>query len=216
MEGFDIGLAQSLANFLEVELDIVPLSSAERIPFLKEGKVDLVVATMTITRTREKEVDFSIPYFKDGQSLLTLKSGSVKSYQDLEGKKVGAVAGTTSLKNLSLVSPDCVTVPFKTPKEAVDALVAKKIDAFSSDMLMLLGLKLAHSKKGQLVITGGKFSNEPYGVAMRPNQSNLRDTIDEAVMDMWKSGTWRSLYKKWFGKKSPYFHENNFEVQAYH
>jgi polar amino acid transport system substrate-binding protein len=216
MEGFDIGMAQALASYLEVELDLVPLSSADRVPFLKENKVDLVVATMTITRAREKMVDFSIPYFKDGQSLLVLDSGKVKSYQDLEGTKVGAVAGTTSLKNLPLVSPDCVPVPFETPNQAVDALIAGKIDAFSSDMLMLLGLKLSHPQKALLKIRGGKFTNEPYGVALRPNQSNLRDTIDEAIMAMWKSGTWRSLYDKWFGRKSPFYHENNFEVQAYH
>jgi len=216
MEGFDIGMAQALASFLEVELELVPISSAERIPFLLENKVDAVIATMTITRARDKEVDFSIPYFKDGQSLLVLDSGTIKSYQDLAGKKIGAVSGTTSLKNLPLISPDCIPVPFGSPNQAVDALVAGEIDAFTSDMLMLLGLKLSHTKKDLLKIRGGKFTNEPYGVAVRPNQSKLRDAINEAIMSMWQNGTWRSLFDKWFGRKSPFYHENNFEIQAYH
>lgn len=216
MEGFDVGIAKALASCLEVELDLVPITSAERIPALKEGRVDLVIATMTTTRRREREVDFSTPYFQDGQSLLCLSTSDVKSYQDLGGKKVGAIKGTTSLKNITMVAPDAEVVAFDSASKVLEALEAGEVDAFSSDMMMLMGHKLRSKDRTQLQLRGGKFTVEPYGVAMRENESNLRNTIDEAIMDMWKSGTWKSIYEKWFGRRSPYYHENNFEVKSYH
>ena len=212
--GFDVSIAQALASYLELELVLVPLSSSERIPFLKENKVDLILATMTVTRSREKEVDFSTPYFEDGQSLLCLKSGDVQSYQDLKKKVVGAVAGTTTLENFPQIQPLAEMKAFPSAGDAVEAMLKGEIHAFSSDMLMLMGLKLNHPQGNQLELRGGKFTTEPYGVAMRQNQSNLRDLVNEAIMVMWTAGTWKTMYEKWFGEGSLYQHENNFAVKV--
>jgi polar amino acid transport system substrate-binding protein len=212
--GFDVAIAQTVASYLEVELELVPLVSADRIPFLKEGKVDMVVATMTATRRREKEVDFSISYFEDGQSLLCLANSEIQSYQDLKEKTVAAVAGTTSLRNFPLIQPLAKTVDYPTANDAVAALLAGEVDAVTSDMLMLMGLKLGHEAGKKLEIRGGKFTTEPYGVAMRQNQSNLREIVNEALMAMWRSGTWKTLYDKWFGGDSDYAHENAFSMRV--
>jgi polar amino acid transport system substrate-binding protein len=212
--GFDVSIAQAIASYLELELELVPLGSSQRIPFLKENKVDLILATMTVTRSREKQVDFSTPYFEDGQSLLCLKSGAIQSYQDLKDKVVGAVAGTTTLKNFPQIQPLAEIKAFPSAGDAVDAMLKGEIQAFSSDMLMLMGLKLNHAQGDQLEVRGGKFTTEPYGVAMRQNQSNLRDLVNEAIMVMWTSGTWKTMYDKWFGEGSLYQHENNFAVKV--
>jgi polar amino acid transport system substrate-binding protein len=212
--GFSVAIAQAIASYLEVELVIVPLNSSDRIPFLLDNKVDLVIATMTITRSREKEVDFSIPYFQDGQSLLCLKTSSVQSYQDLKDLKVAAVTGTTSLNNLPLVQPGATVVAYDTPTAALEALFNGDIDAFSSDMLMLMGLKLNHENGEQLEVRGNRFTVEPYGVGIRPNQSDLRDKVNDAIMAMWKSGTWKAMYEKSFGPQTPYYQENSFEVKV--
>jgi ABC-type amino acid transport substrate-binding protein len=212
--GFDVSMAQAIASYLELELELVPLSSSQRIPFLKENKVDLILATMTVTRSREKQVDFSTPYFEDGQSLLCLKSGDVQSYQDLKEKVIGAVAGTTTLKNFPQIQPLAEVKAFPSADDAVNAMLKGEIHAFSSDMLMLMGLKINHPKGDQLEVRGGKFTVEPYGVAMRQNQSNLRDLVNEAIMVMWTSGTWRTMYEKWFGEGSRYQHENHFAVKV--
>ena len=212
--GFDVSIAQAIASYLEVELELVPLASAERIPSLLEKKVDIVIATLTITRSREDQVDFSIPYFQDGQSLLCKKDSKVESYQDLKELKVAAVKGTTSLKNLPLVQPAAIVVDYDSPELAMEALLKGEIDAFSSDMLMLMGIKLNHPQGDQLELRGGRFTVEPYGVAVRPNQSDMRDKINDAIMSMWKSGTWKAMYTKWFGPQSPYAMDNSFEVKV--
>lgn len=212
--GFDVAMAQAIASYMEVELKLVPLNSAQRVPFLHENKVDLVLATMTMTRSREEDVDFSIPYFQDGQSLICLKDSAIQSYQDLAGKAVGAVSGTTSLKNLPMVQPEAEVKSYVSANEAIAAMLKGEIDAFSSDMLMLMGLKLNHADGEKLEIRGGKFTVEPYGVAMREGQSNLRDLVNEAIMVLWSSGTWSTIYEKWFAAESPYAHENSFEVKT--
>jgi polar amino acid transport system substrate-binding protein len=212
--GFSMDMAQAIASYFEVELETVPLNSADRIPFLLENKVDIVIATMTITRSREKEIDFSIPYFQDGQSLLCLKNSPIQSYQDLKGLKVAAVTGTTSLINLPLVQPSAIVVAYENSTFALDALLKGEIDAFSSDMLMLLGLKNNHEQKEKLEIRGDRFTVEPYGIGLRHNQSDLRDKVNEAIMSMGKSGSWKAIYLKWFGPETHYYQENSFEVKA--
>ena len=89
-KGFDIDLAKALAGELfgkEEALELVGVTPANRISFLKEGKVDVLIANMTITDSRKKLIDFSNPYFLSGHLILVLKNSKVTRYQDLAGKK---------------------------------------------------------------------------------------------------------------------------------
>lgn len=210
--GFDIDMAKALASYLEVTLELIPLDSKDRIKFLDKNKVDLVIATMTITRSREEKVDFSIPYFQDGQALLGLKSNEIDGYRGLKGKKVGVVDGTTSQSNMPQVQPNCEVVAFKTPQSALDSLVKGEVDAFTSDGMMLIGLTLTHEKKDALELKGDKFTVEPYGVAIRQNQSKLRDAVNEGIMEFWETGSWKNQYEQWFGEDTPYHGKNYFTV----
>lgn len=208
-EGFDIDMAKALASHLEVALELVPLDSKDRIPFLKKNKVDLVIATMTITRGREEKIDFSIPYFQDGQALLGLKSSDIDSYRALKGQKVGVVDGTTSQKNMPQIQPNCEVVAFKTPQKALQALEKGEVQAFTSDGMMLIGLTLSNEK---LEVKGDKFTVEPYGVGLRQDQSNLRDSINEGIREFWTTGSWKSRYEHWFAENTPYHGKNYFTV----
>jgi len=212
--GFDIEIAKALASFLEVPLELVPIESKDRIPFLQNGSVDVVVATMTITRLREEEVDFSIPYFQDGQALLGLKATELDGYRGLKGKKVGVVEGTTSQSNMNQVQPNCEVVPYKSADVALSDLLEGKIAAFTSDAMMLVGLTLEGKYKDQLEIKGDKFTVEPYGVALRQNQSKLRDAVNEAIMDFWKTGSWSHRFERYFGKDTPYHSKNYFSIDV--
>jgi polar amino acid transport system substrate-binding protein len=213
-EGFDVEIAKAIASYLEVTLKLVPLDSKDRIPFLNNNKVDLVIATMTVTRSREESVDFSIPYFQDGQALLGLKSSDIDGYRGLKNKKVAVVDGTTSQSNMPQVQPNCQLVPFKTPQQALKALLNKDVEAFTSDAMMLIGLSIDQKNGDQLEIKGDKFTVEPYGIAMRQNQSKLRDLVNEGIMDLWKSGSWKRQFEMWFGEDTPYHSKNYFTVDV--
>lgn len=213
-EGFDVEMAKAIASYLEVSLKLIPLDSKDRIPFLNKNKVDLVIATMTITRSRESSVDFSIPYFQDGQALLGLKSSGIEGYRGLKNKKVAVIHGTTSQSNMPQIQPNCELVAFNTPQQALNALLENKVEVFTSDAMMLIGLSIDHAKGDQLEIKGDKFTVEPYGVAMRQNQSKLRDLVNESIMDLWKSGSWKRQYEMWFGENTPYHSKNYFTVDV--
>ena len=197
--GFDADIAQALAAELGIaKVRFVPVASGERLGVLLRGEVDLAIATMTITRKREQVVDFSIPYFEDGQTFLVPAASSIKHYSELDGKKVGAQVGSTTLANLAQVAPSAIAVPCTNLEEGLAELAAGRIDALSSDSLLLLGLQLDHPELA-LRLLPDRCSSEPYGIAMAENQSDLRDLVNDALMAMWESGQWHTMASTWFG-----------------
>jgi polar amino acid transport system substrate-binding protein len=215
LEGFDIDIAKSIAINLGLDLELVPLDSKDRISFLKEYTVDAVIATMTATRKREKDIDFTFSYYEDGQGLICKKESSVMSYKDLKNKKVGAAAGTTSYNNMSQVQPDCTMIAFKNYNEGITSLLEGKIDAFTGDYLVLKGLKHNHKKSDDLQVRGDRFTVEPYGIGVRQNQSNLRDSIEGALSEIWENGTWQSIHEKWLGEGTAYRSNDDFEMKEF-
>ncbi|MBF0197178.1 MAG: transporter substrate-binding domain-containing protein [Planctomycetes bacterium] len=211
--GFDVDIAIALAAQLELKLKLVPLeSSSDRIPYIQENKVDLIIASMTITRGRDKVIDFSIPYFQDGQGLIFRKNSAAKGYKDLKGKKVGAVNGTTSLRNMSKVQPEAQVVIYSNYANGLEGLLKGEVDAFTSDYLMLLGLRNNHAQKDELEVKGSRFTVEPYGIGMKENSSELRDSVNKALMQIWSNETWSEINEKWFGEGKSYYNENYFEI----
>src|SRR5438477_11050177 len=103
--GFDVDLMREIAKTLGVELELVKVTSPTRIPMLVSGNVDLVAASMTHTREREKVIDFSITYYTGGQSLLVAKTSTINGVKDLAGKQVGVQQGTTLEKNIAAAAP---------------------------------------------------------------------------------------------------------------
>ncbi len=209
--GFDIDIARALAHELGLKAEFVPVKSNERIPFILEGKADAVIASMTITREREKQVDFTIPYFQDGQGLLCRKDSPVQGYRDLKGRKVGAVTGSTSGVNMVKVQPECAVLDFPDYPAAVQALVAGKVDAMTSDTLILEGLVKARAE-GDLAVRGLRFTAEPYGIAVPENQSRLRDQLNGALMALWEKGVWHDIFQTWFGEGSNYRSDIQFNI----
>ena len=212
--GFDIDIAKALARELGVKIRFVPVVPSQRIPYIREGRVDIVIASMTITREREKDIDFSIPYFQDGQGLLFRCDSHFENYRDLKNKKVGAVLGSTSMKNLKKIQPDCSIISFENYQDGVQALVDNKVDAFTSDYLILMGLKHKHKDKALIELRGERFTAEPYGMAMRENQSDFRDEVNNAIMTLWENGLWQEIYETWFGEGSVYRSNLKFHVEV--
>lgn len=214
--GFDVDLAYALAQELGIkDVQLVPVTSADRIQKLNAGEVDCIIASMTITRTRERDVDFSIPYFMDGQALLVKADGTIQSYQDLAGKKVGAVKGSTSGSNMKQVAPDCEVVQLGGFPALLKALDEGSVDAITSDSLILNALMRNSGKAASYRIAGDRFSTEPYGIAMRENQSVWRDAVNNALQELWENGRWQMIFDTWFGPRSKYATEITFSITPY-
>jgi polar amino acid transport system substrate-binding protein len=214
--GFDVELALALSRKLGIEkVEFVPVTSTDRDDKLVAGEVDMVIASMTITRYRDKKIDFSIPYFQDGQALLVAADSPIGSYLDLSGRKVGCVQGSTSSWYIKQVAPDCVPEIVPNFAALTRALNDGKVEAITSDMLILIGLMKAQANPKQWRIAGDRFTTEPYGIAVPENQSNWRDAINQGLMELWEDGSWQRIAVAWFGPGAKFEHKIDFAITPY-
>jgi polar amino acid transport system substrate-binding protein len=211
-QGFDVDLGFRIARALNVQPVFVTVTSQNRIEKLKRGEVDVILATLTATRRRSQEIDFSMPYFQDQQSLLVPAASPIQSYRDLAGKKVGCVAGTTSLDNLKVVAPDCHPVIVDSNVEVFEKLSKGEVDAITGDGLTLRALDQNSADPKAFHIAGEGFSVEPYAVGLPQNDSQLRSRIDEILTDIWTSGVWTRVFNRWLGPETPYNLETHFQM----
>lgn len=218
--GFDIEIAHGVATRLGIEtIEYVPVTLDQRSPSVVDGRVDMVVASMTITRYRESQsktpVDFSIPYFQDGQALLVAAASPIKSYLDLNGKKVGAVKGSTSSFYMTQINPDAEVVKYPDNAALGKALKAGEVDAATNDYLVLAGMIASSDDPAAWRIAGDRMTAEPYGIAVPQNQSAWRNAINHALLAMWESQDWHAAADTWFGPTSKYASPVNFVMPVY-
>jgi ABC-type amino acid transport substrate-binding protein len=194
--GFDIDLVRKIAEHIGVPVEFVSVTSPTRIPMLVSGNVDLVAASMTRTPEREKAIDFSVTYYTGGQSLLAQRSSKIAGVQDLDGKLVAVQQGTTLEKNIAAVAPKADIVAFKDYNSAWLALRQGRVDALTGSLNVLQGFA-----KGDpdLKIVGAPFSVEPFGIGIHQGDTALRNEINVTLRDLWTSGAYVELYRKWFG-----------------
>jgi nucleoid-associated protein YgaU len=174
---------------------------------LQEGDADLIAAALTRTPERKAVIDFSQTYFKDGQRILVAEQADIAGPCDLAGRKVAAVAGTTSLDNIRAEAAACGfdigadLVLFERHDEAVAALLAGEVEAFTSD-----GIALERLADGRpLKVVGNHFSEEPYGFGISKGDERLRRLVDLTLQEMDRDGTYAAIYREWFGDDlSPY------------
>lgn len=215
LEGFEVDLAKTLANELGVELEMKQTSDAIRIPSLLQGSVDLEIATLTHTRERDKQIDFSITYFITGQRIMVRKGSPIKSVKDLSGKKVGTAKGSTSEQNLLKANPKARMVTFDDTSTAFLALKNKTVDAITTDESLLLSLKAGAEKPGDYEVVGEYFSKEPFGIGIRQGASELRDFVNRTLMKLWETGKFKQLYDKWYGPNTKYALPLNYEMEIW-
>ncbi|MCX7902665.1 MAG: transporter substrate-binding domain-containing protein, partial [Burkholderiaceae bacterium] len=137
--GFDIDIAALVARHLGAEPVFVTVTSADRIPRLLAGEVDIVIASMTQTRSRERQVDFSIPYFEDGPAILMAAGSGVEHYAQFGERRLGVAKGSSTAASIKKFLPEARIVELPTIKDLLPALDAKQVDGVASDYLILLG-----------------------------------------------------------------------------
>ncbi|HIP13837.1 MAG TPA: transporter substrate-binding domain-containing protein [Arcobacter sp.] len=194
--GFDIDMMEEIARNMGVRLELIPVTSENRIQFILDNKVDVVAASMTHRIKIDIDIDFTITYFYDGQSILANRTIKARSYKDFEDKKVGAQLGSSSGKVFEVIQPLATMVYKKDFSILVEDLKSGKIDAITSDYGFLRNI--AKKSKGKLKMVGKKFTVEPYGIGLPENESNLRDALNIAIQKSVKTKKYKKIYKKWF------------------
>lgn len=197
--GFDRELGQAIADELGLEPEFVPVDGTTRISFLQEGQVDMSVASMNHTRSREEAVDFSITYFWDNQSFL-VRTGTYESIDDLFGEKVAANSGSSVIDSWeSYVAerngPTPEIVEFDDKLAAMQALRDGAVEGYSEDNITLLSLAAGDP---ELTLLPGGHNRVQFGVGVPENDSAWRDEINLALQAIWTDGRYLTIYDRWF------------------
>jgi len=201
LEGFDIDVVRQIAQAIFGNPDRVQfkaITSAQRIPVIQQGQVDIVADSMTITCAREKYVDFSTDYFNAGQQILVPATSTVTGIAQLSGQKVCAAAGTTSIQEVQAQPSHPIPVAANNWTDCLVMLQQGQVAAISTDNSVLAGLA---AQDPQTKLVGPLFTTEQHGIAISKNAPDLVRFVNAVLEQMRTDGTWTSLYAKWFGHR---------------
>ncbi len=199
-EGFDIDLINAVADNLGLTTQI------EDAPFdlLLQGgggQFDLAIAATTITKPRENRVDFSDPYFLASQGLLVRVDSDVTSFEDLDGKIVGAQDGTTGETYANENTGASEVRGFPEIDDAYNALLSEQVDAVVNDLPSVQDQ--ADNSNGRLEVVADVNTEEEYGVIFPQGADALREAVNGALQEIKDDGTLNDLYQQWFKIDAP-------------
>ncbi|WP_394210352.1 transporter substrate-binding domain-containing protein [Enterovibrio calviensis] len=216
--GFDVDIANAVADKLGVKMKRIPVDEITRITYLQNGKIDIAAASMSHTWKRDDAVDFSQTYFWSAQTFLVRTDGA-KSLDDLVGKKVGMNRGSHSIsnwkhwleKNGHQVNEEDI-IEFGNKQIAMNAVLAGKIDGWAEDAEVLVSY--ANPNPALTVLNGEAIGMKQDGLGVIQNDSKMRDAVNRALQEIESSGEYLTIYNRWFGPDSetPMPLENRIEV----
>jgi glutamate transport system substrate-binding protein len=205
-EGFDVEIAKLIAGELGIAADKitwVETVSANREPFIQQGKVDLVVATYTINDERKQVVDFAGPYYEAGQDIMVAKGNpeAIAGPDDLAGKKVCSVTGSTPAENIRENYPQAQLTEFDVYSKCAEALKNGQVQAVTTDNVILLGLISQDPEAFELV--DKPFTKEPYGIGLKKGDTEFRNFINDTLDKIEQDGRWKTAWDATAGKVAP-------------
>ena len=205
-EGFDVEIAKLIAGEMGIapdKVEFVEAVSANREPFIEQGKVDFVVATYTINDKRKQVVDFAGPYYEAGQDIMVAKGNpaGIAGPEDLAGKKVCSVTGSTPAENIRTNYPDADLTEFDVYSKCAEALKNGQVQAVTTDNVILLGLISQDEEAFELV--GKPFTKEPYGIGVKKGDTEFRNFINDTLQKAFDDGRWLAAWDATAGKVAP-------------
>lgn len=196
-EGFDVEMGVLIAAALGIEesdIEWVEAVSANREPFIQNGTVDVVIATYTINDTRKALVDFAGPYYEAGQDIMVAAGNpeGIAGPDDLAGKNVCSVEGSTPAQNIRDNYPEATLTLFDVYSKCADALTNGQVDAVTTDNVILTGLVAGNPEGFELV--GNPFTEEPYGIGLELGDTEFRNFINDVLQESFDDGAWAAAW----------------------
>ena len=209
--GYSVDICRRIATAIKAHLGLdsletkfVAVESKDRISAVAKRDIDIECGSTTITMTRQEEVDFTLPTFVTGGSVLSISESGIQGLSDLSGKKVGIVKDTTTVEQLrsyltqNLI--DAEVVELKNRDTAMIQLNNGDIDAFASDQIVLIGQIIEASYPNKYSLMNETFSYEPYGLVVRRDDADFRLVANRALTQLYRSGQHIEMYNKWIGR----------------
>jgi glutamate/aspartate transport system substrate-binding protein len=212
--GYSVDVCKAVVAAIQEQLKLpalpirwVAVTAESRFQAVAQSRVDLECGSSTMTFARFAEVDFSAPIFIEGGSVLVRADSNLRRIADLGGKKIAVGAGTTAEQafraklKASLITAEIVTV--KNAEEALEALDARKVDGYANDRILLVGSVVRGRDAKKYAITEDDYSYEPYGLAMRRNDTSFRVAVNRALARLYGGPGMVEIYGRWFGAFGP-------------
>jgi len=209
--GYSVDLCRRIAASVnahfsdkDIETKFVRITSDERLSAVVDGKIDIECGSTTITLSRQERVDFSLPTFVTGGSVLSLATSGVQTMSDLAGKRVGVEKDTTTVEELrnylkeSLIDAEVVIVDDRMA--GMERLNRGGIDAFASDQIVLIGQVIEAANPKRYSLVNEIFSFEPYGFVVRRNDADFRLLVNRAIAQLYRSGEEADIFYRWIGR----------------
>ena len=183
------------------------VTSANRIPLLVNGTIDIECGSTTNNSERAKQVSFSINYFYTGTRFLVKSGTHIDKLKDLAGKTVVSTTGTTNYQILRRLNEEqnlgINLIGAKDHAESALLVETGRAAAFGMDDILLYGLRAAARDPNSLQVVGEPIQVEPYAIMVRKDDPAFKKLVDDTLAGMMKSGEFETLYKKWFQSPIP-------------
>jgi ABC-type amino acid transport substrate-binding protein len=213
-QGYSIDLCRAVADGIAAQLKRgvktrwVKLTIQNRIDAVRQRKVDLECSTTTWTLTRQQLVDFSLVTFVDGGSLLVGAKSEAARLQDLGGKRIAAIRGTTTEKALRAAlarySVQAEVVPIEKRDEGLTLLRESQVDALASDRTTLIGVVvMSGTGAGNYKLLDQDFSIEQYALMLPRGDHDFRLAVNRVLARVYRSGEIDKIYARWLGPLGP-------------
>jgi glutamate/aspartate transport system substrate-binding protein len=212
--GYAMDLCHRIVDAVKAELKMPKLetkyqlvTSANRIPLMANGTIDLECGSTTNNLARQKEVSFTITHFVTANRWVAKKSAKVKSLNDLKGKTIVSTAGTTNIKQITEINAaknlGMNIISANGHPEAFQMVETGRAVAFVMDDILLAGLAAQSRSPKDYEISAEGLSVEPYGIMLRKDDPAFKKVVDAAMSNTYKSGAINAIYSKWFQKPVP-------------
>jgi len=191
----------------DLKVNLQPVTSANRIPLLTNGTIDIECGSTTNNSERGKQVQFAINYFYTGTRFLVKADSGIKTLADINNKIMVSTTGTTNFRVMrNIITEQKLPIELIAAKDhAESALLVEsgRAAAFAMDDILLYGLRASAQNPASLAVVGEPIQVEPYAIMMRKDDPTFKTLVDGTIAGLMKSGEFERLYKKWFQSPIP-------------
>ncbi|KEP69296.1 amino acid ABC transporter substrate-binding protein [Thioclava dalianensis] len=201
-QGYDIDMANLIADKMGVKLQMVPVTSANRIPYLQTDKVDLVISSMGKNPEREKAIDFSEAYAPFYNGVFAPADVKIADVADLSGKTIGVTRGAIEDLELSKIAPKDATIKrYEDNAGTISAFLSDQVEAIATGNVVAASIIARNPpRKPEMKFL---IKNSPCYVGMNKNEPALTAKVNEIIAGAKADGALDQISEKWLGMKLP-------------
>lgn len=220
VRGYSAELCMRVAARLQKQLGLPELriewtaaSAPASIDVVAEGKADAACGTATMTLHRMQRVDFSLPIYVDGGTVLVRADAKLPQLADLNGRKIAVTSGTTTetalQRGLAAIGAKATLVPVTDGAAGMALLAKREVDGYAGDRTVLVALRAGAPNSADYAFIAGDFSIEPYALVLPRNDPDFRLAVNGALVDIFRTGEVDGIFQRWLaglGEPSPLLH----------